>query len=138
MSVSSTTDRCYLTREELIERLNNGQNHKRETLKKIAKLSKIVAASIEQERATLGDENHNIVNEILMKHLTHLQKTSPPPNFSYGSNKRRKSSKKIAAECNGTHSSSDGVLVFTTHPQQHINSLQTGRLIFETTPYKQI
>ena len=79
MSVSSTTDRCYLTREELIERLNNAQNHKRETLKKIAKLSKIVAASIEQERATLGDENHNIVNEILMKHLTHLQKTSPPP-----------------------------------------------------------
>ena len=63
MSVSSTTNLRYLTREELIERLSNAQNHKREALKKIAKLSKIVAASIEQEGATLGDENH-IVNEI--------------------------------------------------------------------------
>ena len=54
----------YLTREELVERLNNAQNHKREELKKIAKLSKIVAAYIEQEGATLGDENHNIVNKI--------------------------------------------------------------------------
>ena len=35
----------------------------KEAMRKIAKLSKIVAASIEQEGATLGDENH-IVNEI--------------------------------------------------------------------------
>ena len=47
-----------------MERLNNAQNHKREVLRKIAKLSKIVATSIEQEGATLGDENHNVVNEI--------------------------------------------------------------------------
>ena len=49
----------------MVERLNNAQNHKRAALKKIAKLSKIVAVSIEQKVATLGDENHNIVNEIL-------------------------------------------------------------------------
>lgn len=47
-----------------MERLNNAQNHKREALKKITKLLKIVAACIKQERAALGDENHNIVNEI--------------------------------------------------------------------------
>ena len=33
-SVSSTTNLRYLTREELIERLSNTQNHKREALKK--------------------------------------------------------------------------------------------------------
>ena len=49
VSVSSTTNLCYLTREELIERLNNAQNHKREAMRKIAKLTKIVAASIDQE-----------------------------------------------------------------------------------------
>ena len=63
MSVSPPANLRYLTREELIERLNNAQNHKKEALRKIGKLSKIVAASIEQEGATLGDENH-IVNEI--------------------------------------------------------------------------
>ena len=47
-----------------MERLNNAQNHKREALKKINKLSKIVAASIKQEGATLSDGNHDIVNEI--------------------------------------------------------------------------
>ena len=79
----------------------------KEAMRKIAKLSKIVAASVEQEGATLGDENH-IVNEIFNEKLkTHLQKT--PHNFSYGSNKRRKPPKKIAVECDGTHSSSDGV-----------------------------
>ena len=64
MSVSSTKNLHFLSREELIERLNNAQNDKRETLRKIAKFSKIVAAPIQQERATLGDENHNIVNKI--------------------------------------------------------------------------
>ena len=65
MSVSSTTNLRYLIREQLAERLDIAQNHKREALKKIVKSSKIVAASIEQEGATLGGENHNIVNEIL-------------------------------------------------------------------------
>ena len=85
MSVSSTTNLRYLTREELVERLNNAQNHKREALKKIANLSKIVAAFTEQEGATLGDENHKIAN--------------------------------------GSLSSSNGVLLLTTHLQQDINSL---------------
>ena len=49
VSVSSTTNLRYITREELVSRLNNAQNHKREALKKINKLSKIVAASIKQE-----------------------------------------------------------------------------------------
>ena len=47
-----------------MERFNNARNHKREALKKVAKLLKIVATSIEQEGATLGDENLNIVNKI--------------------------------------------------------------------------
>ena len=50
LSVSSTTNLRYLRREELVERLNNAQNHNRMALKKIAKLSKIVAASIGQGR----------------------------------------------------------------------------------------
>ena len=37
VSVSLTTNLCYLTTEELIERLNNAPNHKREALRKIAK-----------------------------------------------------------------------------------------------------
>ena len=107
MSVSPPANLRYLTREELIERLNNAQNHKKEALRKIGKLSKIVAASIEQEGATLGDENHNVVNEIFNETPHTFQKT--PPNFSYGSNKRRKPPKKKAVECDDTHSSSDGV-----------------------------
>ena len=92
MSVSPPANLRYLTREELIERLNNAQNHKKEALRKIGKLSKIVAASIEQEGATLGDENHIIVNEIFNK--TPYTFAEDTPQFLLWQQQKEEASKK--------------------------------------------
>ena len=53
VSVSLTTNLRYLTREELIERLNNDKNHKKEALRNIAKLTKTVAAFLKSRKEQL-------------------------------------------------------------------------------------
>ena len=64
-----------------------------------------------QEGPALGDENYNIVNEMFNE--TPHTFAEDTRNFSYGSNRRRKppkrKQKKLAAECYGVHSLSDGV-----------------------------
>ena len=53
MSVSLTTNLRYLTSEELIERLNNDQNHKKEALRNIVKLTKIAAVFLKSRKEQL-------------------------------------------------------------------------------------
>ena len=79
-----------------MERFNNARNHKRESLKKVAKLSKIVATSIEQEGATLGDENHNVVNEIFDETSHTFEEGTPQ--FLLWRQQKEESSKKDSRE----------------------------------------
>ena len=55
-SDTSTANLRYLSREELIERVKNAQNQKKEAIRHASKLHKIVQKEIEKEGVELSKE----------------------------------------------------------------------------------
>ena len=72
-SGTSTANLRYLSREELIERLKNAQNQKKEAIRHASKLHKIVQKEIEKE----GVEQNEILSKELKENSPDFEEGSP-------------------------------------------------------------
>ena len=75
-SDTSTANLRYLSREELIERVKNAQNQKKEAIRHASKLHKIVQKEIEMEGVELSKEQNENLSKVLKEN---------PPDFEEGS-----------------------------------------------------
>ena len=75
-SDTSTANLRYLSREELIERVKNAQNQKKEAIRHASKLHKIVQKEIEKEGVELSKEQNENLSKVLKEN---------PPDFEEGS-----------------------------------------------------
>ena len=75
-SDTSTANLRYLSREELIERVKNVQNQKKEAIRHASKLHKIVQKEVEIEGVELSKEQNENLSKILKEN---------PPDFEEGS-----------------------------------------------------
>ena len=57
-SDTSTTNLRYLSREELIQRVKNAQNQKKEAIRHASKLNKIIQKEVETEGVELNKEQN--------------------------------------------------------------------------------
>ena len=76
-SDTSTTNPRYLSREELIERLRNAQNQKRDAIKRVSRLTKVIQKEIEMEGVTLSKRQNDEFNNILINNTPQFEENSP-------------------------------------------------------------
>ena len=67
----------YLSREELIERVKNVQNQKKETIRHASKLHKIVQKEVEIEGVELSKEQNENLSKILKENPPDFEECSP-------------------------------------------------------------
>ena len=74
---SSKTNYKYLTREELIERLNNIQKEKKEIIRKLTKSLKAVRKSISKEGVNVENDQHQLFQQTINNHEQPFDEQSP-------------------------------------------------------------
>ena len=76
-SDTSTANLRYLSREELIERVKNAQNQKKEAIRHASKLHKIVQKETEMEGVELSKEQNENLSKVLKENPPDLEEGSP-------------------------------------------------------------
>ena len=67
----------YLSREELIERVKNAQNQKKEAIRHASKFHKIVRKETEIEGVELSKEQNENLSKVLNENLPDFEESSP-------------------------------------------------------------
>ena len=73
----STANWRYLSREELVERVKNAQNQKKEAIRNPWRLHKIIQKELEIEGVELSKKQNENLNKVLKENLPDFEEGSP-------------------------------------------------------------
>ena len=77
VSDDSTTNVRWLSRHELVQRLENTQHQKREAMKKVARMSSIINELIIKESVNVSSDQHEFFSDVMKRNEVDFQEDTP-------------------------------------------------------------